>query len=425
MKYYIKIVILSILALASCQKQEAIQIYEVPSTESRTITLNDALDNLQSLRSELFPETKTSLNDVQSIDVFGKIKTKSSVSSLPDTLLYLVNFKEGGFAILAGQTKLLYPVFCITDEGALSSNQMEEALNKLNEDFSTKANIEGEEFEDCGEVVVPMMILSSAINQMEMTQNESFEYDTVTKANTYRDITKCGPFLKTKWHQESPFNDFHKKGYPAGCVAIATAQILEFNRKYDTSNINQRFDWTLLETVNNCSNVYYYGSASAKQEASKLLEYVGNKDNCNITYKSGGSSGNADGAKRTFKNFKYCNVDKSLGFEKNDRNKVIAQLTRGLPVYMDGSYKLSSGHAWVIDGLYVREVLDANTHDHVRTENLFHINWGWLGQSDGYYTQGVFDTSQRVDTEAGVDTGHMSSRHQYTWNYRTIVYDLE
>ena len=57
----------------------------------------------------------------------------------PDTLLYLVNLKEGGFAILAGQTKLTSPVFCITDEGALSSNQMEEALNKLDEDLSTKA----------------------------------------------------------------------------------------------------------------------------------------------------------------------------------------------------------------------------------------------------------------------------------------------
>lgn len=417
--------VLSLFALASCQKQEAIRPNEAPSTESQTISLNDALENLQNLRSELFPETKSSLDDILSVEVFGKCQTKSSISSVPDTLLYLVNLKEGGFAILAGQTKLTSPVFCITDEGALSSNQMEEALNKLDEDLSTKADIEEEEFNDCGEIVVPMMILSSAINQMEMTQNELEEYDVQTKADTYRDVTKCGPFLKTKWHQDSPFNDFQAKGYPAGCVAIATAQILEFNRKYDTSNKDQRFNWTLLETVNNCSNVYNYGTADAQKEASKFLEFVGKKDNCNIKYKSGGSSGCADGAKRTLKNFKYRNVDKSLGFEKKDKNKVIAQLTKGLPVYMDGMYKMSSGHAWVIDGLYVREVLDANTLDHVRTENLFHINWGWQGLSDGYYTQGVFDTSQRVTTESGVDTGSMSSRHQYTWDYRTIVYDVE
>lgn len=86
--------VLSLFALASCQKQEAIRPNEEPSTESQTISLNDALENLQNLRSELFPETKSSLDDILSVEVFGKCQTKSSISFVPDTLLYLVNLKE-------------------------------------------------------------------------------------------------------------------------------------------------------------------------------------------------------------------------------------------------------------------------------------------------------------------------------------------
>ena len=80
--------VLSLFALASCQKQEAIRPNEAPSTESQTISLNDALENLQNLRSELFPETKSSLDDILSVEVFGKCQTKSSISSV-QTLFYI------------------------------------------------------------------------------------------------------------------------------------------------------------------------------------------------------------------------------------------------------------------------------------------------------------------------------------------------
>ena len=119
----------------------------------------------------------------------------------------------------------------------------------------------------------------------------------------------------------------------------------------------------------------------------------------------------------------YKSVKKYLGFEKADKNRAISQLTSGFPMYMDGSGP-GAGHAWVLDGIYVRKVY-GETGDYLRTENLFHINWGWNGLDDGYYSQGVFDTSQRLDTEFGVDPGTVSiPSSKYTWNYRTITYTL-
>ena len=104
-----------------------------------------------------------------------------------------------------------------------------------------------------------------------------------------------------------------------------------------------------------CSNVLSIGNTDAQQEASNFLYYIGLKKNCNIKYNTDGSSGWADGAKRTFKNMGYKSVNKYLGFEKADKNRAISQLTSGFPMYMDGSRK-GGGHAFVLDGLYTRKV---------------------------------------------------------------------
>lgn len=74
-------------------------------------------------------------------------------------------------------------------------------------------------------------------------------------------------------------------------------------------------------------------------------------------------------------------------------------------------------------GLYVRDKVKLSTGETSR-QNLFHINWGWNGQSDGYYSQGVFDATKCISTENGVDENPGTQTYRYTWNYRTITYSL-
>lgn len=167
--------------------------------------------------------------------------------------------------------------------------------------------------------------------------------------------------LETKWTQYTPFNDFRSDGAPTGCVAIATAQIIEFNAlKHGSESFVEdsykRFDWDSLYQVCHYSNLDNDKvDSTALKEASNFLYYIGQKKNCNIKYGTDGSSGWADGAKRTFKNMGYKSVNKYLGFEKADKNRAISQLTSGFPMYMDGSRK-GGVHAWVLDGLYTRKV---------------------------------------------------------------------
>ena len=51
------------------------------------------------------------------------------------------------------------------------------------------------------------------------------------------------------------------------------------------------------------------------------------------------------------------------------------ELEAGFPIYVSGMNRSGGklyGHAWVVDG--------------VDADGLFHMNFGWDGQSDGYYS---------------------------------------
>lgn len=420
------------MVLVSCGKDYIEQTKSNISLENdsnSTIPIEKALSSLDKLMSELYGATKAT-NQNYSVEVFGGVKTKSSNLSLPDTTLYLVNM-ENGYAVLSAQKKIKTDVFCITESGTISSEDIQNAIYNLEHTDDANKSVESDDieddFEDMGRETIPSIIAASVVNQLYYGYEPEYDTDE-TKANTYRGTPNTLAMLQTKWRQGYPFNKFRTDAAPVGCVAIATAQIIEFNAlKHGyvsfVNDGNKTFNWNSLFTVCHCSDRFYLGDSFAQKQASDFLEYLGLKKNCDIKYKTTGSSGSSMGAKRTFKNMGYESVKIHLGFSKADKNRVISQLTNGFPMYMDGSGK-GSGHAWVLDGIYVRKVY-TETNDYLRTENLFHINWGWGGICDGYYSQGVFDTSQRQDTEAGIDPGvSVQPSYSYTWNYSTVSYSL-
>lgn len=80
-----------------------------------------------------------------------------------------------------------------------------------------------------------------------------------------------------------------------------------------------------------------------------------------------------------------------------------------------GYYKNSSdvtvGHGWVVDGSQIykirhRRYIKPDTSPHWtmtdefnRTEEYMHVNWGWHGANNGFYSKGVFDTSRAKSTD--------------------------
>lgn len=178
------------------------------------------------------------------------------------------------------------------------------------------------------------------------------------------------PMIKTRWDQDEPYNylcptysGIEYLRCPTGCAATAMAQLLYYY-KYSTT----AFDWSnMLES--------YSGSYTDAQRnaVAKLMAECGSASR--TVYNSYGSSAGAQD---------IMNGLATLGYDKYVANPymnnysvegwnalVYEQLRDFGPTIVLGFYG-RTGHAFLCDGY------DGNGY--------FHINWGWGGRSDGYFT---------------------------------------
>ena len=237
--------------------------------------------------------------------------------------------------------------------------------------------------------------------------------------------TKVAPLLGvTKWAQGLPFNQecpsytesSQTKYCPAGCVAIAMAQIMYYYKSSYGSNaipaytsskngfVNERpalpattFNWAIM-------NPWYddatSSSASAK-EVQKLVKYCGQAVQMNY----GKSSSGASSQRNAFTY--YFGYDKlSQQISRTDvsattwENVIYTELAQGRPVYIS-AHKLSGGHAFVCDGY------DGN--------GLYHINWGWRGGKNGFFALNALS-----DGNSG-GTGAASGEEGYTMSLQIMI----
>ena len=204
------------------------------------------------------------------------------------------------------------------------------------------------------------------------------------------------PLLTTKWNQIYPYNKI--VGYPyTGCVATAMAQIMFYHKwpvqgrgevtytvvsddeEKHVDFTKSRYDWAHMKNVYD----YHHPSTNVEKDAVALLMNDAGMAT-KTQYNPGSSGAYNEAAEHALQvNFDYTTAfvrradEGTAGFTEVVRQ----ELLKGYPVYLAGSYSVgSSGHAWVTDGVDER--------------GLFHMNFGWGGQSDGYFSLTAADVSQ-------------------------------
>ena len=409
-----------LLMFISCSKEQSLPTMNY-SEETYTIPLSTALESLNNVLNGLssVPGTKSATPDSRfSIDVFGGSSITSTKAaglnfSIPDTLMYLVNFDDaqGGFAVLAGDSRLGEPVYCVAENGSIGAEDFSQAFDFLHSNMTKAGDINDDSFTDIGQKFVPALILSSMLADLK--------YGPITETETKSTaITTNSVLLKTKWTQWSPFNTytFDDDGVrsPVGCVALACAQIMQYCRK----PTNPTFDGVSC-SWNEMGEVYSYQyidalhcTESAKEQVARFLKHIGKRSLCNIRYDPEGSGGYAAGVVRTLEYYDYKDVKKRTGFGATNQSKASAMLANKRPVYLDGSdFHNGGGHAWVIDGEW---------------NGYFHCNWGWSGKWDGFYAKhNYFPISSRAYVENGIDPNTTDSdlgSGNYDWNFRIVIY---
>ena len=209
------------------------------------------------------------------------------------------------------------------------------------------------------------------------------------------------PLITSKWgqHVSNDGNDTHAYNYYvtesnnngkscyAGCVAVAMGQIMNY-WKYPVhvSNRPEQFDWcNMPDELNTYSDNY----EQERNAVARLLRDCGTSVNM-IYCLNGCESGALDeNALEAFKEYGFSNVvieEKKIfsGWKQLLKD----ELDSGRPIYYSGGSE-EEGHAFICDG-----------YD---SDNMFHFNWGWNGDCDGWFNVGKlnpgnhdFDKNEKI-----------------------------
>ena len=326
-------------------------------------------------------------------DMLPQSRNNADYEGLPDTMLYIVNFKNnGGFVLVPADTRIK-GILAYVEEGNLSPSD----------------NIDNEGFK---------LFLSRLPDYyMREFDGPSFGFDTIPPTPGLLDPwvvdSLVGPLLTTAWHQFSPFNDScptWSGGHAyAGCLAIATAQVLARFRQ-PTTLYGHTYDWDEIMTgPEPQSNA---GKASVAQFVHDIGQYIGTDYNYND---SGFSRAIFTDAYYYLDNLGFdCFPQASYSLPSYDFDLCMQSFNDGCPVLICGndSLKFNAGHAWVLDGGAIRENVRVFNNTPIY-QYLIHCNWGWnhTPSSNGYFESGVFDNYLKI-----ADTLTRSSdkpRHAY------------
>lgn len=202
------------------------------------------------------------------------------------------------------------------------------------------------------------------------------------------------PFVATSWGQgtgKAPYtyNKYTPKNYVTGCVATATGQIMKYfeyppkasgsgtirvDGKSQTVTFSRTYDW------DNMPKAITQNSSTKQIDAvAYLLVDVGTA--VKMQYASSGSGAYLEDVGPALTGvFGYDSADLKSSDDSDFYDKIREELDKGYPVEL-GISGTAGGHAVVADGYGT----DAGTY-------VYHLNMGWEGAYDAWYTLPKFTT---------------------------------
>ena len=204
----------------------------------------------------------------------------------------------------------------------------------------------------------------------------------------------------TAWNQDAPYNNYcpidpnTNQRSVTGCMATATTQIM-YHHKHPQKGTDSYSYWWQGRTLSvdysketydwqNMLPSYKNGYTQVQADAvAKLMYHVGVASN---TWYSSSASGAGMGTsmQALVRNFDYDAGIRVLMKDYMDEEMIMDVIAEDLqdshPILIEALTKNDEGHAFVCDGM--------------QSNGYLHINWGWNGTGDGYYSLSALDPGQ-------------------------------
>jgi hypothetical protein len=314
-------------------------------------------------------------------------KTYTAITANAQTSFYIFDVNNGsGFVIVSGDdavTPVLGYSTTNTFPAAIDNKEVSYWMDGYNEQIS-----------------------KAITNQLTATPKIAADWSlwsatAATGGNTGAKPTDVAPLITTEWDQMNPswggslYNNLCPSGTPTGCVATAMAQIMNFwkaptmgtgSHSYSSSTVGGSLTANFGATTYNWTNMPNHLTSSStptqKNAIATLMFHCGVSVDMNYDYSASGAQvinfgmpnyASSQTALLNYFNYKSTiQGNRRMYYSDTQWVKMLKfEIDNGRPVLYAG-FGTVGGHAFDFDGY------DNN--------NLFHINWGWSGMSDGYFT---------------------------------------
>ena len=292
-------------------------------------------------------------------------------ASSADALYYVYSLTEGGFMMAGGDDRSA-ALLGYTDHGTFAAARQNPAFEAW--------------LSSCQEA------LTWLSQQPETTTTPAL--DATRAASTQ--YAAVAPLLgTTKWDQVAPYNNRCPKGTSfedhgaTGCVATAMAQVMYYHRWPERGTGSHQNAECEEQTVDFSQSVYdwenmlpSYNGAYTEEQAdavARLMYDVG----CSLDMIYGYASSAFDYSILTALTT-YFGYDKGMNYKYRYYYTsaqwaalLHAELEAQRPILFGAGTLRNERHVFVIDGC--------------DDQGLYHVNWGWGGLSDGYYSIDIMD----------------------------------
>lgn len=315
--------------------------------------------------------------------------------------IYAFNVDGGGYVIASADERIL-PVLGYSDKGSIDWESLPENMKAWLKSYDDALATLGErmDFKDgnC------------------LTTGREYAPKTPSRAEK----KAIEPLISTHWYQEAPYWDNIPaydgadkeeagKNCLTGCVATTMAQIMNYYQwpKEPTAGIpayeietekdgvkknwkidglpSVTFDWDNMLDQYVVTNPKTYrqtviGTQAQQEAVATLMRYCAQSVGM-IFSTQGSSADDSKIAQALYYYFDYAPTAYYAGRQTYDiddwETLIYDEIAAGRPVAYGGCANLYSGHSFICDG-----------YDE---DGLFHINWGWGGWYDGYFTLSVLN----------------------------------
>ncbi len=436
-----------------------------------------------SFRTFLSSKTAHSLRTkIHEIDPGGPLPDSIII---PDTLVYVVNFDDDGFAVLSADSRISSTIIAVVESGSISienfnlNDHLEQMFSDTTLTYDMHLWGEDEDGDDIcledtvstatyeqmfsldstftlhtpQEMIVEMVsdyLVNEIVNNFPSSPGNGIDPGEIWEnpetgqsgqegggsssgsgnmiTCEWETVSEVPAMITTKWFQEAPLNQFTPlksnglEHKAIGCGPVAVAQILAYHEYPGYYFFHGYYcNWGLMKSVYVNHEDNYPADYPAVVLLAHFLEELRKETKRSFLTEWIGESWTT--AKKCKKAFKSAGYSGVHRYSSYHGNTVLNMLNSGCPVFIGAMDSGSlEGHFWVIDGYRIQDLVGSNGNTY-GSRTLLHCNFGWKGSYDGYYCSGVFEIGSGPEYNQYPDSNPDLIGNHYNWWYRMITYD--